>query len=102
MKRETGDVFKELILTPELEIVIVRESKPRSKWTFPGSIRNQKQPGRVGKRQRAQEHAIHNRKNGCVRSNAERENQNDHGCKTRALAQVAEGIARIVCKGFQG
>jgi hypothetical protein len=48
------------------------------------------------KRQRLQQHTIHNREQRCVRSNAERERHYDHGSEAGVLEEHSNGKQKVL------
>ena len=52
--------------------------------------------------QEAQQHLIGERKNRCVRTDAERECHNDDGRKRRSVAKCAEGMAQVHMSSLDG
>ena len=60
------------------------------------------EPGGIGHRQRAQQDAVHQRKDGGVSADAQRQRNDCHYGEPRRLAQLAQGIAHVLKKGFHG
>src|SRR5688500_13506074 len=52
-------------------------------------------------RQRMHEHAVHDREDGGVRANAEREGQEDDRSKAEISRQSAQSISQILAKMFE-
>src|SRR5688572_26711503 len=73
VRAKRGNLLKEPIVTPELEIVPIGEAGAEPEKRLAPHVGNQKQPLRFEKWQRAQQYAVHDRENRRVCPYAEAE-----------------------------